>query len=429
MKDFKKFKQKYLERRKIFDKQSMDDSKAFCMMPWVHLYVSQFGTVVPCCVTPWDPDQALGNVNKQPISEIWNGAEMKRLRAKMLKDKKDKRCWQCYENEANGLKSHRKVANFCYDDKLHWVETTKANGFAPDSKPIYWDIRISNLCNFKCRICGHHSSTKWYDDAKELGETSFENAIHYSLDDFEDILGQLEEYVPHVEEVYFAGGEPMLMEEHYRILDILKKHKRFDIKLRYSTNFSITEFKGRDVFQDWKEFKDVNIHASLDGTDKRGELQRNGQVWSKALENRKRLLRECPHAEFFISSTLNVFNVLHLPDFHRQWVDEHLIYVDDFMPHTLKNPEIYNIKMLPKELKQQVMDKYTEHLKWLNTFSIENNVKLDYVINEFENCLTHMNSEDWSHLIPEFVERSEKLDALRGENTRETFPELAPLFN
>lgn len=428
MSDLKKFIQKNIEGRKIFDKESMDESKAFCMLPWVHLYISQFGTVVPCCVTPWDADQALGNVNKESIAEIWNGKEMKLLRKKMLKDQKDPRCWQCYENEDNGLKSHRKVANFCYSDKLKWIETTESNGFAPDSKPIYWDIRISNLCNFKCRICGHHSSTKWYEDAKELGELSFEKSLHYSMDDFEDVMTQLEAYVPDLEEVYFAGGEPMLMEEHYRILDILIAHKKFDVKLRYSTNFSVTEFKGRDVFEDWKKFKDVNLHASLDGTDKRGELQRNGQTWQKALENRKRLLRECPHVDFLITSTLNVFNVFHLPDFHRQWVEEHLIYVDDFMPHTLKNPKIYNIKMLPLEMKQMVMEKYQKHLEWLNTFSVENNVKLDYVINEFKNCLTHMNSEDWSHLIPEFKKRTAQLDKLRNEDSKTTFPELARLF-
>lgn len=424
----KEFFQRYAQGRKIFDKESMDKSEAFCMMPWVHLYISQFGTVVPCCVTPWDLDQALGNVNEQPIEEIWNGPEMKKLRAKMLRDKKDKRCWQCYENESNGLKSHRMVANFCYDDKLDWVASTKASGYAPDSKPVYWDIRISNLCNFKCRVCGHHSSTKWFDDAKELNETSFETSLHYSMDEFEDILDQLENYVPDVEEVYFAGGEPMLMDEHYRILDILKKHNRFDVKLRYSTNFSVTDFKGRDVFKDWKQFKDVNLHASLDGTDNRGELQRSGQQWDIALENRKRLLKECPHVDFLITSTLSVFNVLHLPDFHKEWVEQNLIYVDDFMPHTLKNPEIYNIKMLPPKMKQQVKDRYAEHLAWLRTFSVENHVKLDYVINEFENCLTHMNSEDYTHLIPQFLEKTKRLDELRNENTLETFPELRPIF-
>ena len=428
MSDLKKFIQKNIEGRKILDKPSMDESKAFCMLPWVHLYVSQFGTVAPCCVTPWDEDQSLGNVNRQSIDEIWNGPEMRLLRKKMLKDQKDKRCWQCYENESNGLKSHRQIANFCYDDKLDWVASTKSNGFAPDSKPIYWDIRISNLCNFKCRICGHYASSKWFEDAKAIDQTSFSNRLEYSMDDFDDVLGQLEKYVVDVEEVYFAGGEPVIMEEHYRILDMLIAHERFDVKLRYSTNFSETSFKGRDIFQDWKKFKDVNLHASLDGTNKRGELQRSGQNWKKAVENRERLLRECPHVDFLITSTLSVFNVFHLPDFHREWVDKHLIYVDDFLPHTLIHPGIYNIKMLPAETKKKVMVKYHEHLAWLRTFSVENHVKLDFVINEFENCLTHMNSEDTSHLIPEFREMTAKLDGLRNEDTKEVFPELASLF-
>jgi hypothetical protein len=94
------------------------------------------------------------------------------MRSNMIQDKKDKRCWQCYENDKVGIRSHRKIYNKQYIHKLDWVLNTLKNGMAPDSKPIYWDIRISNLCNFKCRICGHHSSSKWYD-----------KAIDYSIED------------------------------------------------------------------------------------------------------------------------------------------------------------------------------------------------------------------------------------------------------
>ncbi|MEM7104612.1 MAG: twitch domain-containing radical SAM protein [Bacteroidota bacterium] len=415
--------------RKIFDEADIESSQAFCMLPWVHLYISTYGTVTPCCVTPWDEKQAFGNINKKPIKEIWNDKGIRKMRSQMLKDKKDARCWQCYENEANGLKSHRQIANLCYEDKVDWVAGTKLNGYSADSKPIYWDIRISNLCNFKCRICGHFASSKWFEDAKAINQQSFDKRLQYSMNDFADVLNQLEEFTPELEEVYFAGGEPLIMEEHYRILDLLIEKERFDIKLRYSTNFSQTVFKGRDVFQDWKLFKDLNIHASLDGSDKKGELQRSGQKWLQALENRKRLLEICPHADFTITSTISVFNVLHLPDFHRNWVGQHLIDVDDFIPHVLMQPDIYNIKILPQSLKDEVDKKYKDHLLWLKSFPTSAFLKLEFVINEFENTLTIMHSEDWSHLIPQFLSMTEKLDALRGENTRAVFPELEPLFS
>lgn len=427
MADSKKLIQRYLQGRKIFDEESVKESQAFCMLPWVHLYISQYGTVAACCVTPWDEGEAFGNVNKMSVNEIWHGEPIKRMRANMLKDRKDKRCWQCYENESIGIRSHRQIANWRYIHRFDWVKTTDSKGNAPDSKPTYLDIRISNLCNFKCRICGHHSSSKWFDDAKELGEQSYDKALDYSIEDIDDVLAQLDEYSDVIEEIVFAGGEPILMEEHYRILDFLKKHNRYDVQLRYITNFSEMEVKGRDIFDEWRVFKDVNVHASLDGMGARGEMQRKGQNWEQTVKNRERMLRELPDTNFIVQTTVSVFNVLHVPDFHRQWVEKGFIKVDSLLPHTLKHPNEFCIKILPPELKKQVAEKYTEHLRWLEA-SGASGLQYEYVYREYKHTIDFMNSEDWTHLLPKFKERCATLDRLRKESTAEVCPELAHLL-
>lgn len=397
------------------------------MLPWVHLYISQFGTIAPCCVTPWEEDKAFGNVNKQSINSIWNGGEIQAMRANMLKDKKDDRCWQCYENEACGIRSHRKIANWRYAHRFDWVKSTKANGFALESKPIYLDIRISNLCNFKCRICGHNSSSKWFDDAKALGELAYDQALDYSIEDIDDVLNQLVEFTEDIEEIVFAGGEPVLMEEHYKVLDFLKKQGRQDVQLRYITNFSETFFRGRDIFDEWKEFTDVNVHASLDGIGKRGELQRKGQNWNQTLQNRERMLKELPDTTFMVQPTISVFNVLHIPDFHKEWVEKGLVQVDSLMPHTLKHPNEFCIKVLPPEFKEKVASKYQEHLEWLAASGASGD-QYDIVYQEYEHTISFMMSEDWTHLQSKFKERCDKLDELRKESTAEVCPELAPLL-
>ena len=419
---------KLFNSRKITDEESVKNSEAFCMLPWVHLYVSQFGTVAPCCVTPWEEEKAFGNINKTSINDIWNGEPIKKMRSQMLKDQKDPRCWQCYENEKVGIRSHRELANWRYIHKFDWVKTTDSKGNAPDSKPIYLDIRISNLCNFKCRICGHNSSSKWYDDAKALNELTYDKALHYSIEDTDDILEQLTEYIDDIEEIVFAGGEPVITEEQYSILDFLHKHNRHDVQLRYITNFSETSFNGRDIFKDWKRFKDVNIHASLDGMGSRGELQRKGQKWEQVMQNRQRMLDEIPDINFMVQSTISVFNVLHIPDFHKEWVEKGFVTVDSFMPHTLKHPNEYCIKILPPDLKKQVTEKYEKHMEWLRASGVSGK-QFDYVYREYEHTLTYMNSEDWTHMAPNFKERCEKLDKLRSEKTIEVCPELAPLLS
>lgn len=444
-----------IQNRKVKDLPSLEKSQFFCIKPWTHLFVSHFGTVVPCCLTPWEKEQALGDINEQTVPEIWNAEPIRQLRIKMLKDEPDSRCKQCYENEKVGLRSSRHINNFLYANHIDWVLDTALDGSAPDSKPVTWDIRISNLCNFKCRICGHHSSSQWYEDAKALGLLSHDTRLHNGVQDFDRLLKQLDFVVPDLEEIYFAGGEPLMMDGHYQILERLIEKGKTDMRLCYATNFSQTRYKGKDLFALWSHFKEVNVYASLDGSAARGELQRSGQVWEQAVKNRQRLIEQCPHVDFLITPTINVFNVLHLPDFHREWTEMGLIQIDQMMPHTLRHPQEYNVAILPPALKQQVTQKLNKHIDWIIEYAKKNpppppsakklekaagrldwitaepvtgHIQLDMVINEFKGCLSYMNSKDDSALIPQFKKMCLALDELRKEDTAKTFPELQELF-
>lgn len=445
-----------LSGRKITDLESIQESSAFCVKPWVHLFVSQYGTVVPCCLTPWDKNQALGDINEQSVAEIWNGSPMKEFRAKLLKDQKDARCKQCYQSEKVGLKSTRQMTNALYGHKLTWVQETKSNGYSESSKPIFWDIRISNLCNFKCRICGHHSSSQWYNDAKALDLISHDTKIHRGPKNFDLLLDQLEFVLPDLEEIYFAGGEPLIMEEHYRILDLLVEKGLTDVKLRYATNFSQTIYKGVDVFDRWAQFSDVHVHASLDGMNERGEYQRNGQSWEEVVSNRKRMVKSCPNVEFLITSTISMYNILSLSIFHKEWVNQGLCAIDEFMPHTLRSPNYLSVTTLPATLKLKARQELEQHIEWIKEWALQHppaapsevqlrefterfnhlsipketeHLKLNILLNELRNCMTFMESADTSHLLPEFIAFNTQLDALREEDTKAIFPELADLFS
>jgi MoaA/NifB/PqqE/SkfB family radical SAM enzyme len=418
----------FIDPPKITDAQSMSDSKTFCMLPWVHLYVSPHGYANPCCLAPWEKEHILGDFNKESFQEIWNGKPMRDLRKKMLKDQPDPKCWQCYENERLGIRSKRQNSNHQYTHHLDWALDTHRNGSVDNPKPIFWDIRISNLCNFKCRICGHHSSSKWYEDAKKLDMLSFDDGIHKSVKNFDELLTQLHPFVTDLEEIYFAGGEPLVMEEHYNMLDLLLSKGKSNIKLRYSTNFSTRFFKGRDVFELWNQFDEVFLHASLDGSGKRGELQRKGQNWDDVVTLKQQLKVHCPRVQFMICSTITAMNVLHLPDFHREWVELGLVAADDFIPHILKRPERLNIQILPPALKDQVIARYADHLVWLDTFQDATLVKMHITKNEYASVISYIQDDDKTALIPEFIDFTDKLDALRGENFREIFPELASLY-
>lgn len=443
-------------RRKIDNRQDLEKSKAFCINPWVHLFVSQKGTVGPCCLASWEEDKTFGNVNRQSVSEIWNGEKIRTFRKTMLADKTDERCKQCYENEKNGLRSKRKIVNFLYAYKMPWVKETRWNGSAKNSKPIYWDIRLSNLCNLRCRICGHHSSSSWYEDAKLMGNTSYETKIHKGPNNFNELLQQLDYVIDDLEEIYFAGGEPLLMPEHFELITKLVAKKKFKVKLRYNTNFSQTRFKDTDFLELWKLFDDVFIHASLDDSDDRGMLQRKGLNWEMAVNNRQRMLKICPQVDFMLTPTISVFNLFHLADFHKAMVSNGLIKLDEFIPHVLKSPPYYSIQILPQELKDKAATQLKQHINWIIDYAQQNpppppkpghlqkwgadfdllgipkvtgHGKLDIQINELNQCLVFMNSSNQSHLIPDFIRVTEQLDKLREENTRKIIPELEGLWH
>ena len=398
------------------------------MMPWVHLHVTQNGTVAPCCQAPWEPEHGFGDINQQPFEEIWNGEPMKAFRAKLMKDQPDYRCRKCYAMEKDGVKSMRQTTNERYAHKLDWVNTTDETGYAPDAKPVYWDIRYSNLCNLRCRICGPWSSSKWFKEARQLGMATGEKALTQSIENFDSFLGQMKKYLPYVEELHFAGGEPLLMEEHYKILKMLDEEKNYDVILFYNTNLSTLYFEGHSLPELWKNFRNVRLFASLDGSHKRGEFQRKDQRWEDVVNNRKLLRDVCPDITFMISPTVNVYNIWHLPYFHKEWVELGLLDVKDIRVNVLEQPVEYNVQILPPSFKKEITEKYRRHLEWMRSAPTNNEQARAIMAQELENAIQFMNAKDLSEHIQDFVKLTERLDEMRDESTLEVFPELKRIW-
>jgi sulfatase maturation enzyme AslB (radical SAM superfamily) len=225
-----------------------------------------------------------------------------------------------------------------------------------------------------------------------------------------------------VEQIYFAGGEPLLMEEHYRILDELVRRRRFDVRLIYNTNFTHTDLKGKSVFEYWKQFRSVAVGASLDDSGSRGEYIRKGTDWTVVEQNRRDMLRVCPEVDFYISPTLSIMNAWHLPDFHRDWVEAGLIRAQDLNVNILQDPVHYRIDIATAEYKQTLTALYQSHIHWL-----DGQDPLNRATQGFESAITFMNTTDNTHLIDTFWRKTHELDVIRNENILDVIPELAAL--
>jgi hypothetical protein len=212
------------------------------------------------------------------------------------------------------------------------------------------------------------------------------------------------------------------MEEHYRILDELVRRKRFDVRLIYNTNFTHTDLKGNSVFEYWKQFNSVAIGASLDDSGPRAEYIRKGTDWAVVEQNRRDMLAICPQVDFYISPTLSIMNALHLPDFHRDWVEKGLLKAQDLNVNILQDPAYYRIDIAPQEYKQQLKEKFETHLEWLRPLDPLNRATVG-----FESAINFMMATDNSQLIPKFWSKTDQLDEIRKENILDIIPELKAL--
>jgi sulfatase maturation enzyme AslB (radical SAM superfamily) len=230
---------------------------------------------------------------------------------------------------------------------------------------------------------------------------------------------QLESQIDNLEQVYFAGGEPLIMEEHYRLLHELLKRGRTDVRLIYNTNFTELTYKKTNVLELWKEFKSVSIGASLDAMGMRAEYIRKNCDWNQIEHNRDRMLQICPNVDFYISPTVSIMNAWHVSDFHRNWVDRGFLKPQDLNINILQDPEHFRIDVITPRFKEVIKQKWEEHLEWLRPKD-----SLTRATTGFESAINFMMADDKSHLLPKFFDRTTKLDAIRNENLISSIPEL-----
>lgn len=401
----------------------LTNSKVFCIYPWIHLNANPDGQAYPCCMT--DHQHPVGNCKTHTLEQIWNNDKMKQIRLHMLNEEAITGCNRCYEQEQSGFFSGRLSANKHHGHHIDRVSETATDGALDRFEMVYWDIRFSNLCNLRCRSCGHIYSSQWYQDQARLAGPEWKTrnqVLNYAGRTETDMWEQLSQHLDHVEQIYFAGGEPLIMDEHYRILEELERRGRFDVRLIYNTNFTEVRLKDRLVFDFWKRFDNVSVGASLDAMETRGEYIRKGTRWGQIEQNRQQMLEICPNVDFYVSSTLSVMNAWHLPDFHRDWTQRGLVRAQDWNVNILLDPDVYRIDIAPMKYKQRLRVKFEEHLDWLRPLD-----RLKRATQGYESAINLMMATDNSQLLDAFWKRTADLDKMRRENLLDHIPELEGL--
>ena len=394
------------------------EDDVMCILPWIHMHPWPNGKTMLCCDSPWEDH--IGDLRENSLEEVWNSEKMKQVRLNMLNGKKCSQCVRCYEKEDKGHDSLRVRSNRDWLEP-HWDKVAKTNtdGSLDDLHIVYLDFRFSNVCNLRCRYCGPELSSKWYADAKastfNISPTERVIQIRKDVDNF---MEEFDPMLEHIEQIYWAGGEPIMMDEHWGIMNRLVEMGKTDIRIFYNTNFTTLTYKKHNVLDLWKNFDNISVGASLDAEGVRGEYQRKGTVWADVESNIKQLKETSPEVDFYISATVSAYNAWHITDFHRSWVDKGYIKPADWYMNVLLNNQRFRMSVLPETLKNEIKYKWEKHLSWL-----EPQDHIGRATEGYKSAIKFLD-DDHTHLLNEFKAFNLEFDKLRDENFDEVYPEL-----
>lgn len=382
----------------------LNNSKSFCILPWVHIHTSPIGKIYPCCISGLE-------MQKDSLSEAFHSNEMNQLRYDMLNEIQNPVCNSCYKMDGYAQTS-REHHNRIFAHKFDEIVTkTNSDGSLNDFNLSYFDIRFSNICNMKCRMCNSDYSSQW---AKEVG-----NPIINGNDVF---LKEVLDTIDTLELAYFAGGEPLITDQHYVLLEeLIRKNK--DIPLIYSTNASTIKYKNKNLLDLWKHFSSIELRVSMDHYGKKAEYIRHGTNWETVEENILKF-KSLNNVNLALLTVVNLYNYSDLPEIYNHILEKDLLkQKSNWILFNMTHPTHLTALVLPTEIKRVAS---TNILNYANNLSEEYN----HVKSQLLNLVNYVQSQDtYDEFKHKVIDEIIKLDNLRQESYTNTFPNLASMLN
>jgi MoaA/NifB/PqqE/SkfB family radical SAM enzyme len=393
----------------------------FCVLPWVSLEASPIGTVRPCCLADdeiVDSNSVKFNLKSANFRDIQNSEYMYQLRQAFLAGRRPATCRKCWSEEDAGRTSKR----------MHTLDRLKHMGISTEwtqeAKPLmFLDLKLGNICNLKCRICGSWSSSSFaVEEIANSVDAHSKNSFAYQMlkagrwpRENTQFWNQIDQCLEDIRYIEFTGGEPFMIEEHFDMLQgMVDRGIAHQVEIHYNTNGTQYPERGEQI---WRHFKTVEIAFSLDDVGARFEYQRSNAVWAQVCENLNQFrdLREIhSNIRLQICTTVSVFNVYYI-DQVADWITKNRRSFNFVYWNMLHEIWYFSIASLPRTVKSAL----ALHLNTCNP--------PEEFAGEFGRIVDFMNngeSTDGSAMLAAM----RQLDQRRGQNLAETMPELSELI-
>ena len=407
------------------------------MHPFTGLATREDGAICACCRS-----HPVGFIDKESLEEIWNNDTMKRIRHQVLNNERPPECEPCFSLEDQGVESlrQRHIAGRIPEARVNLypnaVSTMRKDYTMPFEIPTM-ELKLNNLCNLKCRMCHPMDSTAWNDWSEVKDFYKAEGNIMYAiveehdlerkpfLDKFQDSpewWASLEKLLPHFRRVEFAGGEPLMDPQHYRILDMLAPYGD-QIEIKYATNLSMLGKSNRTIWEYWPKFKSVAVNVSIDGIGNSYEYIRGNASWAELINNIKQIQTITNISRIVGAVTVQVSNVLILDKIIEYFLDDIGIV---FHTHRVEYPKLLSAQVLPLELRELAIQRLQEVSHKVKDFKLvkQHPQLLDYTLGQIKDNINYLQARDQSDRWADCIAFNRKLDATRNQSFFDVTPEF-----
>jgi len=388
------------------------------MLPWISIETSPLGTTRPCCLAHDEITDESGNrydLKTTTLETIYKSTYMQDLRRQFRAGEKPKTCSRCWEEEAAGKDSKR------IHSQIRLKELYTQVDWSNDTPDQLWfiDLKLGNICNLKCRICGSWSSSKWAAEEMAYLPPNVDKKTHIAYkwlqegkwpEESPKFWANLKTLLPQIKYFEFTGGEPWLIQEHWDLLEYaLEQGYSKNIDIHYNTNATQVP-KHLDL---WKNFGRVDVAFSIDNVGARFEYERYGADWIMAnniVDGIHGWRTEAPNITTQLCFTINIQNVYYLDEL-LDWADTKgfgSIYFN-----MLHSPSHMNIQHMTPAAQELVLNKLKTHFWTTGKYQEE----IDNVIKFIENGGGSNGQE--------FLRQMQRTDTYRKQNFRDTHKEIA----